>query len=120
MQDYDKLYSLPTIEIPQRIGGHKVLSWESLVEQYQQNSNRLPPHKNAFAEGNGIDLDVLVDKGIITEDLKDAITTIVAYEGGYYKGTKDDYHKARMKLQRFLQDRAPFLRQAFEAGLLEL
>jgi len=114
-----KTYDLPTIDIPQRVNGKRVLSFDELVEQYQQKSNRLPPHKPAFSQGNSIDLDVLVDKGIITEDLKDAITTVVAYEGGYFKNKKA-YDKARKKLEWFMKHKVPTLAKLADAGLLEL
>jgi len=114
-----KTYDLPTIEIPQRIGGHKVLSYDALLERYEQTSNKTPNAISAFTGGNSIDLDVLVDKGIITEDIKDAITTMVAYEGGYLNDEKA-YHKARMKFNRFMKNKVPTLAKCAKAGLLEL
>ena len=112
-----KNLDLPTIDLPQRVGGKRVLSFDELVETYKQKSNRLPPFRPAFSQGNSIDLDMLVDKGIITEDIKDAITTIVAYEGGYFND-KRAYDKARMKFNRFMKTRAPILAKCYHAGLL--
>ena len=120
MSNYDKLYGLPTIDLPERVNGKRVLSLDELIERYEQTSNKFPPCRNAFISDAESTVRQLVKQGIIPKDILDAITTINAYNGGYFTGEYKEYRAASIRLERFIKERAPVVKKAIDLRLVEV